>query len=956
MSQLKRIVPAKTSATDVLRMPDSFPGMFHVTDMGGYILQVSDDWLAKLGYRREEVIGRRSVNFLTDDCAAEAYACTSALFENGRLDDYGCEFVAKCGAAVSFRVSAQTIMDNAGQPVGAFAILKSIEEKSDVVDDLRIKSYRLQSCLEGTNAGTWEWNVQTGETRFNERWAEIVGYRLEELRPISIDTWLTLAHPDDLERSGDALQRHWDGETNYYDLEARMRHRDGHWVWVHDRGRVFTWTEDGKPEWMFGTHFPLDEQRKRTRNTERMERLMNRTGRAAGVGGWELDLETNELIWTEETRRIHGVGNDYVPGLEKAIEFYPPEAQEPLTQAVEKALEDGTPWDLELPFVRASGERIWVRAIGEVELREGKPRSLFGAFQDITNRVRRNGELVEAREKAQEAQERLCAALEAVPDAFALYDANDRAVMFNQKYRDLYACSSSAINVGQTFESILREGLRNGQYLEAIGREDAWLTERLERHRNPSAPVAQELPGDKHVMVHEARLPNGDTVGFRIDVTQLKRQERELKRRADALGRAAITDPLTGLRNRRGLDEYMRNLVGVEGTFGFIHLDLDRFKPINDVFGHAAGDCLLRHVAEILSSNVRRRDCVARVGGDEFVLVLEGPCTEALARDVAARIIEQCQAPLPWQDKMLHFGVSAGIASGSADCLPACQDDADIALYEAKRLGRNRYHFFDDTLRKHVEDRKILSDDLLVGLERGEFLAHYQPQVCAQSGAIIGVEALARWEHPTRGLLYPKDFLGIAEDLSLISCIDRTVYLHAIETGRMFSETENPLSQVSVNVSLKRLADATDLPWLESSESLPFRINIEILETLDVDRDFESVSELVAHLREKDIALEIDDFGSGRASLTSLLKFKPERVKLAGEITRAAVQESTGAHAMVQAIGDMCRRLNISMTAEGLETQEQADLMRALGCDIWQGYHFGRPMARDKLAAWMKSA
>jgi diguanylate cyclase (GGDEF)-like protein/PAS domain S-box-containing protein len=880
----------------------------------------------------------------------------AALFENGRIDDLGYEFVAKNGALRSLRLSAQMITDASGEAVGAFAVLKPIAEASDVVDELRHKSYRLQSCLEGTNAGTWEWNVQTGETRFNERWAEIVGYRLEELRPISIDTWLSLAHPEDLARSGNALQQHWDGETDYYDIEARMRHRDGHWVWVHDRGRVFTWTEDGKPEWMFGTHFSLDDQRKRARHAERMERLMNRTGRAAGVGGWELDLETDELVWTEETRRIHGVGTEYVPTVERAFEFYPPEAREPLTQAVERALEDGTPWDLELPFVRASGERIWVRAIGEVEFREGKPRSLFGAFQDITSRVRRNEELLKAREEAQRAQERLWAAVEAVPDAFALYDADDRAVMFNQKYRDLYGSSSGAIKIGQRFEDILREGLGNGQYLEAIGREDAWLEERLERHRNPSGPVAQELPGDRHVMVHEARLPNGDTVGFRVDVTQLKRQERELKRRADALETAAITDPLTGLRNRRGLDEYMRSFAGADGAFGLVHLDLDRFKPINDVFGHAAGDYLLRHVADILTSSVRRNDCVARVGGDEFVIVLEGPCTEEAARDVSARIIERCQAPLPWQDKMLHFGVSAGIATGSANILADLHEDADIALYEAKRLGRNRYHVFDDPLRLYVEDRKLLSDDLLVGLKRGEIVAHYQPQICAQSGTVIGVEALARWEHPMRGLLYPDDFLGIAEDLGLVSAIDRAVYGHAIETGRLLSETDARLSQVSVNVSLKKLAEAGELSWLDNVEALPFQLNVEILETLDIDRDFESVVDLMDYLRRKGIVLEIDDFGSGRASLTSLLKVKPERIKLAGEITRAAVQEATGARAMVHAIGDMCRRLKIAMTAEGLETQEQADLMRALGCDILQGYHFGRPMARNDLQAWVKLA
>ena len=957
MSEILRFPSTPTVMADILNIPSSFPGMFHISDMKGRITQVSDDWLAMLGYAREEVIGRKNVSFLTDDCAAASQTRMSKVFAVGRLDNMINEFVTKSGRVVTLCLSAQVLKDAAGKTVGAVAVLKSVNENVDVIEELRLKSYRLQSCIEGTNAGTWEWNVQTGETRFNDRWAEIMGYRLEDLRPISIDTWLTLAHPDDLKLSRDALQRHWEGETDHYDIEARMRHRDGHWVWVHDRGRVFTWAEDGRPEWMFGTHFCLDEQRERARNSERMERLMNRTGRAAGVGGWEIDLETNEVVWTDETRRIHGVSEDYVPSVESALKFYPPEARETLTKALEKSLGDGTPWDLELPFIRTSGERIWVRAIGELEIRNGIPRCLYGAFQDITQRVNRNTELLQAREKVQKAHERLWAAVEAVPDAFALYDADDRAVMFNQKYRDLYANSASAIQVGQTFEEILREGVRNGQYLEAVGREDAWLEERLERHRNPSGPVAQRLPDDRHVMVHEARLPNGDTVGFRVDVTQLKQQEHELQRRADALATAAVTDPLTGLRNRRGLDEYMHSFAEpTKDTFGVIHLDLDRFKPINDVFGHAAGDHLLRTVANVLMSSVHQSDCVARVGGDEFVLVLEAPCTQEMAEEVTARIIAQCQQPLAWQDKILHFGVSAGIAIGNAKALPDLQANADIALYEAKRLGRNRYHVFDGPLRRQVEDRKTLSDALIVGLDRGEIVAHYQPQICAQTGAVTGVEALARWEHPQRGLLYPDEFLGIADDLGLISSIDQKVYLHAIDTGRLFSETDTALPKVSVNVSLQSQAEAGDLRWLEGAESLPFQLSIEILETLDVDRDFDSIAGLLEHLHDRKIPIEIDDFGSGRASLTSLLKFKPDRIKLDGEITRASVQKGTGARVMVHAIGDMCRSLNIAMTAEGLETQEQVDLMCALGCDTLQGFYFGRPMARDNLKAWMKSA
>ena len=184
--------------------------------------------------------------------------------------------------------------------------------------------------------------------------------------------------------------------------------------------------------------------------------------------------------------------------------------------------------------------------------------------------------------------------------------------------------------------------------------------------------------------MHEVGLPNGDTVGFRVDVTEIKRQKRALAKKAEELARAAITDSMTGLLNRRGLEGYIRSQEETQGLFGVLHIDLDRFKPINDVFGHAAGDHILRNIAQILREDTRTADCVARVGGDEFVVILNAPCTENHARHVAYRIIEHCNSPLEWEDKNLRFGASVGLALGEAANLGTLINDADIALYEAK--------------------------------------------------------------------------------------------------------------------------------------------------------------------------------------------------------------------------------------------------------------------------------
>lgn len=378
----------------LLKLPDTLPVIFHITDNTGALTQVSDLWLKTLGYERDEVLGQRSYDFLAPRSKARALSNLQSFLQKGNFEGVDYEFLTKNGTTISCKLAASTVCAEDGTILGRVAFITLPEADSALLHRLDTKSARLQSCIEGTNAGIWEWNVQTGETLFNDRWAEIVGYSLEELGSVSIQTWLDLAHPDDLKASEQALKDHWEGKTPFYDVKARMRHKDGHWVWVHDRGRVFTWTGEGQPEWMFGTHFGIEDQMRAEMRSERMNKLLERMGEMAGVGGWEVDLLTNEVLWTQETRRIHGVANDYTPNIAEGISFYAPEARTVISEAVDRGMRDGTPWDLELPFIRLNGERIWVRAVGEVEFDDsGTPIRLFGAFQDISERVNNENDL-----------------------------------------------------------------------------------------------------------------------------------------------------------------------------------------------------------------------------------------------------------------------------------------------------------------------------------------------------------------------------------------------------------------------------------------------------------------------------------------------------------------------------------------------------------------------------------
>ncbi|HET9622362.1 MAG TPA: CHASE domain-containing protein [Kofleriaceae bacterium] len=272
---------------------------------------------------------------------------------------------------------------------------------------------RLDNILRGTHAGTWEWNLATGEARINERWAEMIGYTVAELAPVRIRTLLDHCHPDDVRAAQALLRKHIAGEAAYHECELRLRHRDGHWVWVLVRGRISTCTADGQPEWMYGTQLDITASKLAQRRLADSEALFKRVEQVAGVGGWEMVLETGALIWTRETARIHEVEPDYAPKLDDALRFYPGEARARIERVVSAALETGGGWDLELPFITATGRARWVRTVGEVQMVGGKAERVVGAFQDVTER-----------RQAQEALRQASFAAEAASAAKSAFLAN----------------------------------------------------------------------------------------------------------------------------------------------------------------------------------------------------------------------------------------------------------------------------------------------------------------------------------------------------------------------------------------------------------------------------------------------------------------------------------------------------------------------------------------------------
>jgi diguanylate cyclase (GGDEF)-like protein len=470
-------------------------------------------------------------------------------------------------------------------------------------------------------------------------------------------------------------------------------------------------------------------------------------------------------------------------------------------------------------------------------------------------------------------------------------------------------------------------------------------------------------------------------IGMAFDVTQdalLTAQLKAAKKEADTknieleltksrVEHNALHDPLTMLGNRRKLDVELdllsRSSQDKRLKLSILHLDLDRFKQINDTLGHAAGDAMLVHASRILAKNIRQTDVVARIGGDEFVILAKDNNDPNDMAELAARIIQDIRQPIDFEGFSCRCGVSIGIAQASGFNIDARRVliNADIALYRAKGMGRSRYEFFTQNLQAEIINNKRIGDEILAGLENDEFIAWYQPQFDARTMQLTGVEALVRWNHPTRGVLAPDMFLKIAEELNVVAVLDRIVLETALKDKMRWAARGITVPKVSVNVSAKRLHDEHLLESLTGLSIAPGEISFELVESIFLDDNEASTASNLDRIKALGIDIEIDDFGTGHTSIVSLLKLKPKRLKIDRQLVMP-ILNSPQERALVRSIIEIARSLGVETVAEGVETLEHAALLRQLGCDLLQGYAFAKPISFDGFtelasrSAWHKAS
>ena len=424
----------------------------------------------------------------------------------------------------------------------------------------------------------------------------------------------------------------------------------------------------------------------------------------------------------------------------------------------------------------------------------------------------------------------------------------------------------------------------------------------------------------------------------------------------DKLAYLAQYDPLTGLANRALFHDRLEHALArgerSGGMLALLFVDLDRFKAVNDTLGHAGGDALLREVAERMKRRMRESDTIARLGGDEFAIIIEELTDTQDAARVADDLVEILSEPFVVDGHEIPVGVSIGIAVRPPTEGDRLLKDADAAMYRAKREGGSNHQFYTEEMNVQASERLMLERDLRRALERDEFLLYYQPQVDLATGAVVGAEALLRWQHHERGMVSPADFVPVLEETNQIVRVGGWILAEACRrTGAWHDAGFAPL-RIAVNLSARQLGRESLVYYveraLEESGLDPACLELEITESLLVEdaeaglRSVEQLKKAVDGLR-----ISIDDFGTGYSSLYRLKALPIERLKIDRSFIGGVTKDPEDS-AITAAVISLAHSLRLQVTAEGVETAEQLAFLRERGCDEAQGYYFSRPLPADE--------
>jgi diguanylate cyclase (GGDEF)-like protein/PAS domain S-box-containing protein len=586
--------------------------------------------------------------------------------------------------------------------------------------------------------------------------------------------------------------------------------------------------------------------------------------------------------------------------------------------------------------LRRDGQRVWADVQGSACVYEGRP-AVMGVALDVSKQV------------AFEHQSRLAnRVFESTSEGIVITDANCRIEAVNPAFSRITGYSPDEA-VGKLSRMMTGQGAQekiNRDMLAHLATDEHWQGEMRDRRKN-----GEWYPAWLSIStVRDADRNITNYVGVFTDNTRRKQAESRLQF-------LATHDSLTGMLNRSGfMAQFTDEIVRARGDnrqLGVLFIDLDRFKTVNDTLGHLAGDQLLVAAAERMRQQLKDSDLAARLGGDEFTVLMNDQQSSGAAAKLAERLIASMAQPFVINGQEMFVTASVGVACYPADGIDAATllKNADVAMYRAKQRGRNTFQFFTSDMNTLAFEQLLLENSLRRAIERSEFELHYQPQFATVTGQVAGIEALIRWRHPELGLVLPGTFISMAEQNGLIVPIGAWVLQEACRQAKAWHDAGWHFGHIAVNLSARQFASDDLLDTiraaLDKSGLTPSLLELEITESTIMQNPQEAVT-LLGKIRDMGVALSVDDFGTGYSSLASLKQYPLDSLKIDRSFVKGVPSDADDV-AITEAIIAIARKMGLHVVAEGVETSEQADFLRQAGCDVAQGFLFGRPASASEL-------
>jgi diguanylate cyclase (GGDEF)-like protein/PAS domain S-box-containing protein len=542
-------------------------------------------------------------------------------------------------------------------------------------------------------------------------------------------------------------------------------------------------------------------------------------------------------------------------------------------------------------------------------------------------------------------KQRLDTAVNNMTQGLLLFDARQRLVICNKRYLEMYGLSADVVKPGCTFRDVIAHRRDTGSFVGDIDRYIGAVLGDVNKRND----MIISTPDGRSIQIVNEPVPDGGWLATHEDITERRRAEERIRH-------LAHYDALTDLPNRTLFHERLKRELSdatPDRQLAVLYIDIDEFKSVNDSLGHMIGDALLKSVATSLAGCVRKSDFVARLGGDEFAIVQTGIADTDDVMMLISRIFEAIRTPYPCLGHQVTTDASIGIAMAPRDGaeFDRILKNADLAMYAAKAAGRRTYRFFETDMEAEVSARRSLEVDLRRALTDGGFEVHYQPCVGLQTGAITGCEALVRWRHPQRGMISPAEFIPLAEDTGLINQLGEWVLNSACKEAASWpgdirlAVNVSPIQFRSGTLALKVMAA------LAESGLAPDRLELEITEAVLI-RDDEAALAVLHDLRAIGVRIALDDFGTGYSSLSYLQRFPFDKIKI-DRCFITDIADPGGSSCIVQAVVNIAAERRMTTTAEGVETAQQRDLLRELGCAEMQGYLFSPPKPAAEIRAML---